>query len=227
MTRKFVLSVSLMVFALSVHSQIGLRTHYNTNQYGDWNDFFQSIPSSGSLNSNERVFSSSLEFAFDYWLRLPDKRIEFFPFISYHQATTNIELNSSQLVLRQIGAGLITHIYLLDLIGDCDCPTFSKQGTFIKKGLFLMAGVGADYSIKAVNDNYTDGNIDANFQAGLGLDIGLTDVITITPLIRYKYYPDISWHEMAPLFGVDINNVNTAVGQLAIGVRVGIRLDYR
>ena len=90
-----------------------------------------------------------------------------------------------------------------------------------------MAGVGADYSIKAVNGNYTDGNIDANFQAGLGLDIGLTDVITITPLIRYKNYPDISWHEMAPLFGVDINNVNTAVGQLAIGVRVGIRLDYR
>lgn len=217
-----------MVIGLSLQSQIGLRVYYNSNQYGGWNEFFQSIPSPGTNpRSVENVFSTSIDFTIDYWMRLPDKRIEFFPYINFHQATSSLELNSSELGLRQIGAGLVAHIYLLDLIGDCDCPTFSKQGTFMKKGFFLLAGLGADYSTKAVNGNYVDGNIDANFQVGLGLDIGVNDILTITPLLRYKYYPDISWHEMAPLFGVDINNVDTSAGQLGLGIRAGVRLDYR
>ena len=90
-----------------------------------------------------------------------------------------------------------------------------------------MAGAGADRSTKAVNGNYQDGNIDANFQIGLGLDIGVNDLLTITPLIRYRYLPDISWHEMAPLFDRNINNVDTSAGQLGLGLRLGIRLDYQ
>ena len=90
-----------------------------------------------------------------------------------------------------------------------------------------MAGFGADFSTKAVNRDFTDGNFDVTFQGGLGLDIGVTDVVTITPLLRYKYYPDISWHEVAPQFGIDINNLSTSAGQLGVGIRLGIRLDYR
>ncbi|MCB9291906.1 MAG: hypothetical protein H6559_02055 [Lewinellaceae bacterium] len=32
---------------------------------------------------------------------------------------------------------LNANIYFLDLEGDCDCPTFSKSGGFLQKGLFL------------------------------------------------------------------------------------------
>jgi len=78
-----------------------------------------------------------------------------------------------------------------------------------------------------VDGDFRDGNIDLALQGGLGLDIGVTDVITLTPLLRYRYLPSISWHELAPVFGLDNNNVSTSGGQLGIGLRVGIRLDYR
>ena len=222
MIKSALLSFGILFFTLSLQSQVGLRAHYSTNHYEGWNDFFNT-----QLQEPRNIFSNSIDISIDYWIRLPNKRIELYPYLSYHHVEHQFQFMPGSLALRQLGLGIIAHFYILDLLGDCDCPTFSKQGSFIKKGFFLLSGVGADHSTKAVNDVYGDGNIDARFQVGMGLDIGVTDILTITPLIRYQYYPDISWHEMAQQFGIDINNVSTSAGQFGLGVRVGIRLDYR
>ena len=223
--KQTLVAVLLLFLTQGLYSQVGVRVLYNTNSYSDWNDFFRD--DANVLGNNDRVFSTSVSVSLDYWLRLRDQRIEFYPYISYHQTSTDLTFTNVDLGLRQIGGGINAHIYVLDLIDDCDCPTFSKQGTFFKKGFFLLAGVGADFSTKAVNGDFRDGNFDATFQGGLGLDIGVTDIITLTPILRYQYYPDISWHELAPEFGLDANNVPSSAGQLGIGLRVGIRLDYR
>lgn len=223
--KQTLVAVLLLFLTQGLYSQIGARVLYNTNSYSGWNDFFRN--DANLLANNDRVFSSSVSVSLDYWFRLRDQRIEFYPYISYHQASTDLAFANVDLGLRQIGGGVNAHFYVLDLLDDCDCPTFSKQGTFLKKGFFLLAGVGADFSTKAVNGDFRDGNFDATFQGGLGLDIGVTDIITLTPILRYKYYPDISWHELAPVFGLEANNVSTSAGQLGIGLRVGIRLDYR
>ena len=219
--------VAVLLFFLTqgLYSQVGVSAFYNTNNYAGWNDFFRN--DANLISNNDRIFSSSVGVTLDYWFRLRDQRIEFYPYISYQQASTDLQFANVDLGLRQIGGGINAHLYVLDLIGDCDCPTFSKQGTFFKKGFFLLAGIGADFSTKAVNGDFRDCYFDFTAHAGLGLDIGVTDIITLTPILRYRYYPDISWHELAPVFGLDTNNVSTSAGQLGIGLRVGVRLDYR
>ena len=224
-TKQTLLVVILLLLSQGIYSQIGISAFYNSNNYAGWNDFFRN--DANQITNTDRIFSTSVSVEVDYWFRLRDQRIEFYPYISYHQASTELQFANIDLGLRQIGGGVNTHIYLLDLIGDCDCPTFSKQGTFFKKGFFILAGVGADFSTKAIDGDFRDGNIDLALQGGLGLDIGVTDVITLTPILRYRYLPSISWHELAPVFGLDNNNVSTSGGQLGIGLRVGIRLDYR
>jgi hypothetical protein len=211
-----------MINSNLVICQFGLRTSYDVNSAKEWNTFFSTIN-----GPNTKIFDQSLSFTLDYWMRLPNKRIEFYPNISFRQAKSNLVQNDVDLSLRQVGIGLLTHVYILDLVGDCDCPTFSKQGTLMKKGLFLLAGTGVDYSQKAINQNYSDGNIDLKIIGGVGFDIGVNDLFTFTPFIQYQYYPDISWHDMAIQFGQNINNVNSSFGLFQLGVRMGFRPDYK
>lgn len=224
MSRKLRLLFFMLILMTSsiAKGQFGMRTSYDINSAREWNSFFSTID-----GPNTKVFNHSFSFTLDYWLRLPNKRIEFYPNISFRQAKSNLVQNDVDLSLRQFGLGLLTHFYILDLIGDCDCPTFSKQGNAIKKGFFLIAGTGIDYSQKAINQNYSDGNLDLKITAGLGFDLGINDLLTITPFIQYQYYPDISWHEMAIQFGQDINNVNSPFGLFQLGVRLGFRPDYK
>ncbi len=199
-------------------SQIGIRIFHNQNSVPGYSDFFDEV------STVDQVLSSSQEIHLDYWMRLRDTRIEFYPYLSYHQAATDIAGTDFQ--LRQIGAGINTHIYLFDLIGDCDCPTFSKQGGFFKKGFFFMAGAGVDYSEKGYDGDYADGNLDAVFHGGMGLDIGINDLLTLTPLLQIQYYPDMSGHDLGPQFGRENLNYSTSLTQLQFGLRLGIRLDY-
>jgi len=187
--------------ACEMQAQWGVRVGYNFNKTPGWDEFFSSVES-----RNQSVFESSLSFEVDYWTRLRNHRIEFYPYLSYHQATTTLAVSQNTLGLRQLGAGLKTHIYLLDLMGDCDCPTFSKQGGFFKKGFFL--------------------NIDVRGTIGLGLDVGINDLLTITPFVAYNRYFDVSWHELGSSFGQPGRNVSSHINQLQIGVRFGIRSDY-
>lgn len=216
--------------AFSAMGQFGMRSSYNLNNASEWNDYFSVVDING-----KKVFDRSLSYSLDYWIRLPQKRVEFYPFISYHTASSSLSTRPVDLSFRQVGFGINSHIYFLDFIGDCDCPTFSKQGGLFKKGLFLLAGIGADYSQKQIDDkalinnnvSYEDGNLDFKIAIGIGFDIGVNDFLTVSPILQYQYYPDISWHELPTRLGLTgENNINSALGQLQLGVRLGIRLDY-
>lgn len=216
-----ILILALSCINIGLSAQYGLRITYNNNTASEWNSFF-----SGIERSDVRVFNQSFSLVADYWLRLPNKRIEFYPYISFHQASSTLNISDVNLGIRQFGSGIIAHIYFLDFLGDCDCPTFSKEGNAVKKGLFLLLNAGVDYTQKSVDKVYNDGNLDFKIAAGLGFDIGLNDFITLSPFAQMTYYPDISWHDMAIQFGQEINNVNSSFRMLQFGIRVGFRPDY-
>ena len=223
MYSRFIFTVSFILISLSANAQFGIRTSYNINSAAKWNTFF-----SGLDARNDDIFSTSVSLTLDYWLRLPNHRIEFYPNISYHQANTTIIGNAVDLSLRQMGAGIIAHVYILDLVDDCDCPTFSKQSGFVKKGIFVLAGIGGDYAQKAIDDSsFDDGNLDFKASLGMGIDLGISDLITVTPFVQFQYHPAISWHEVGVPFGEGSGNVETSLSQIQIGARLGFRTDYK
>ncbi|MEM1217192.1 MAG: hypothetical protein AAGJ82_15965, partial [Bacteroidota bacterium] len=126
-----------------------------------------------------------------------------------------------------------TNFYVLDFEGDCDCPTFSKQGPGLQKGLFLQLSPGWSYFSQTLNDNLfgvqvTD-NISAfNFGLGLGLDLGLSDLVTITPQVGFRYYPSVEWPALgdeSPIILPTEIQAESSLQQLTAGLRLGIRLD--
>lgn len=223
---RFVATLILTILCLSANAQFGVRISQNFNKASNWDDFL-----SNEAGQNATVFTSSQSITLDYWLRLPNHRVEFYPNISYHRATDDfsslfINTTFETSKLEQIGGGLLVHIYAFDFTGDCDCPTFSKQGGLVKKGFFFMGGVGADFSRKSFGDgNLGDGNVDVKASLGIGLDIGITDLITITPFVQVQRYFDVSGHNFSEIFG-RTGNISSSINQFQVGLRFGLRPDY-
>lgn len=227
-----ILITFLFLFACTISSaQFGIRIKQNLNDYPSWD---QTVSSYNNRTVN--ILSQGREVGIDYWFRLKNARVEFFPEISFTQArtTTQDEL-FSEYNLKTFGVNFNTQIYILDFLGDCDCPTFSKQGNGFTKGLFIILSPGlVNFQQKLVFDDFTTlepvlhSSINYKLAAGIGLDIGISDLFTISPYVMYSYIPNIRWDEFeSSHFRTDrmdgISNGKT----VQIGVRFGIRADYK
>ena len=224
---------ALLLIANSASAQFGLRIKAQQNDYTEWNRIIQGIP---GYQGNE-LFQNTYEVGVDYWLRLKNYRLEFYPELSLALSTSSFASTGTEDLpqsyrLEAGGIGLNTHIYFLDFANDCQCPTFSKQNTFFKKGLFMLVGVHqyiqnkeTTYRDRSVYDrDYT-----TQISAGLGLDIGLNDLLTISPFITALYYPRTEWQGINANHGIiNVLPPDESTSNLAfqIGIRVGFRPDY-
>ncbi|NND32857.1 MAG: hypothetical protein HKN76_09720 [Saprospiraceae bacterium] len=162
---------------------------------------------------------NGFDLAAGYWFRLANRRIEFLPEVNYGKVSlpaTEIDLESD---LRHFGLALPVAVYPLDLEGDCKCPTFSKQNEWFKKGFFieLVPAYQRLQAMEANGDEVTWTN-QINLGGGLGLDIGASDLITVTPLVHYFTYIYTS--------GSAANGAFVLKNQFKAVIRVMLRLDY-
>ncbi len=157
-----------------------------------------------------------------YWFRLKNIRIEFTPELSYgyfkhDQATADI---STTFEMKQFGLSVPINIYPFDFDSDCGCPTFAIDNDFIQKGLFFQL-IPAYFisTFELLNGTTVDDNQNnyAGIGAGVGLDIGINDLITVTPLINYFHYPLTSDSEPRPVHEQDVR----------FGLRFSFRPDYQ
>ena len=150
--RPFLKSFLLLLFVLAfvdVSAQFGVRAKYNMNSFSDWDTFLeQAVP--GEV---DKVFPSNLEFGVDYWFRLKNHRIEFMPEVAMGLKTSSsYSAVGADLSFSYFAFNFNTQIYAFDLVGDCDCPTFSKQGPSLNKGFFFSLAPGIIYNTKEFSE---------------------------------------------------------------------------
>ncbi len=215
------LSGAIILFSTYLFGQVGVSGAFRNFNAEEWrlaiNEF-----------SNEE-FSTPTGFGIgiDYWFRIKNRRIEFLPELNYvSTSSTNV---GNSLEHNQLGFHFNTNIYLFDLEGDCDCPTWSKSGNIFQKGFFVQISPGlANVSTKIKDENNTvaDDLFFWEIGVGAGVDIGVSDFITITPLVKYYFSPN---NELS--FGtVDTTikeTANSDIKQLYAGIRIGFRFDDR
>lgn len=168
-----------------------------------------------------------------YWFRLEDVRIEFLPeagyFRSVGSATSGLEANISA-----VSGQLHVDVYLLDLINDCDCPTFSKQGTFFQRGVFVEVTGGADLMQLDLDDQAGGGKVLEVSEVvpragiGIGLDIGISDLVTITPVAFMHWHAQPEWDGLTAILDIDPDSIHESNGNWYKGVtlRAIFRPDY-
>lgn len=189
-----------------LYAQFGLRA-----QYG-FADFSADAAIQDIVESQHGI-----DIGLHYWFRLKNKRLEFFPEISYAALDQGQSESTEALpyTYRRIGVRLPARIYPLDFASDCDCPTFSKQNDLIQKGFFVEVAPGYFYDQSSIDRiDREDSHGQAEVSVGVGLDIGINDLVTVTPLVSY------AWGLLGPEEGISLQNV------LRVGLSVTFRPDY-
>jgi hypothetical protein len=194
-------------------------------------DNWQLTPTTGGQEETSDLFDKGWSAGIDYWFRLRNTRIEFLPELNYTR------LNNSLAAYSQNEANIYsfffnTNIYFLDLAGDCDCPTWSKEGPTLQKGLFLQLSPGISYwdmSLGAEEVNlFADRHVALSIGGGLGFDLGLSDLITFTPMVNVRYFQKMTLENFDILntqFGGFVSDAEANPLLLSAGLRLGIRLD--
>lgn len=217
----FVISCILVFVMLSqnVQAQVGFNAAYQHNQIDGWQ-----VPPEPYTS----IAADGYKFGIDYWFRLKNQRIEFTPEINF--AFYNSAPNSgTDYRVEFYGFHFNTNIYLLDLLNDCNCPTFSKQNDFFQKGFFIRIAPGinalrfVDQAETLTGDNASELNYTPSIGLGAGLDIGLSDLVTITPIFLANYMPNAEWTGSNSAEGV-LEPV-TDIWQFNAGLRLGLRFS--
>lgn len=219
---RFLLYTLLSFCGLSLHAQLGVQVSTNFNQAQD-------IFPNGSISVAENVdFSVGTEVALNYWFRLPKQRIEFLPTLYY--ARSGFE--NSEAYLAEYGAQMKVNVYPFDFLGDCDCPTFGKQGPQLQKGLFLQVSGG--YALYDLNSGLgfdvasQENSQGATFGGAIGIDFGLSNLVTLTPIagVRFGTVPYVD-SGLANQGGIITEVERSNLTTFHAGLLVSFRFDHK
>ncbi len=227
MTTRAILCCLFLSGSLSLSAQIGFSAAASTIKASDWQTTYQE---EYDFFANKRaLFLSGYNLGINYWFRLKKKRVEFFPTLSYskHETLHDIEEDfvfTDLLVFQTSFAGLHfdTRIYPFDFGSDCDCPVWSKQNDILKKGFYVMLSPGID-RVETRLDESKNADWLATVSAGVGLDIGISDFLTVTPFLTGRYTPEVDGDNLFTnkALGDDFADV----WRLMAGLHIGFRLE--
>ena len=219
--KKYFYTALFLILTQCIFGQIGVITRYSSNNFNDWSGITRAA-------SGGPIWENHLEFGVDYWFKPGEYRAEYMVELSYINKTTT--LDTREYSLTGYVFGVKSNLYIFDFLGDCDCPTFKKQGGLFKKGFFLQWNAHAGYWHKDVNI-FTEGDPNMAIDVGLGagIDIGISELLTISPVISYQYFPWLTWEQLGLRHGIGgIENLNAKINasMFKIGVRIGFRPDF-
>jgi len=210
------LCFSALVFTQNVNAQIGISGTYT------------SVNTDFEFDRDFSGFAPSYTFGIDYWFRLKNQRVEFYPQLSWLRSSTeeydNLnmpgETVSQQFNLYSLK--LNTRLYPFDFNGDCNCPTWKKEGSTFSKGFYFMATVGAG---SLDQNSFESGGTNAtifSYGLGTGLDIGLSNFLTLSPFVTYERTTSTEWI-LHPCDVCDLIPDNSILNPFS----VGLHLQYR
>jgi hypothetical protein len=207
----FLLFVSLLPCFSYTYSQVSLN--------------LKALFGQSNILESENISQDGLQASAEYHFRLKQKRIEFRPALGYRFTWNSSDYGG---YFNSIDFDFNTAIYPFDFAGDCHCPTFSKSGDLFKKGFFLEVNPGVGYqTLTRVRSDPDDPdnlpikskNYVWKIGGSAGLDIGLSDKYTLTPLLSGTILSTVDWD--------GLNNDGSS-GQLNdyVFLGTGIRITY-
>jgi hypothetical protein len=188
------------------------------------------------LLEQNHLSQDGVQASLEYSFRLKEKRLEFHPGLGYRFTFFNEIDNDTNLdeenhgYFNSLDLDFNTSIYPFDFGGDCDCPTFSKEGNLIKKGFFLEVSPGLGY--QTLHRDYYESdpgpadvpisstNLAWKLSFGGGMDIGLTEEFTLTPLFSWTKISNEEWDGLTDYGETGVLDDQTYLG-------AGLRFTYK
>ena len=202
----------------SVKAQFGIGGRYATIQDGYWTDVL------GAVNSDLENQLASVGVL--YWFRLKQKRIEFLPEAGAYWSLNTYTNTGPSNTLTGLYAQVNIDVYFLDFGSDCNCPTFSKQGDLLKRGLFVEVSPGVEFRKFEVGDGEFNRAV-PRFYGGLGFDIGISDLLTVTPTVGMSILTGSAWDGLEEFLDIDGSIFDQHSRNRDVVFNAGLRVLFR
>lgn len=203
--------------------------------YGQFSLNVKYIFGQSELLEDNYFSQDGIHAALEYGFRLKSKRLEFHPGLGYRFTFFNdkekdYSEDNDYGYLNSVDLDFNASIYPFDFGGDCDCPTWRKEGNLIKKGFFLEFSPGLAYQTFHVQDWPSEGfefslpasssNLLLKASLGAGLDIGLSEEFTLTPSFSWTKLSNADWESFDAIGFPNFFDDQTYLG-------AGLRLAYK
>lgn len=203
--------------------------------YGQFSVNVKYISGQSELLDEYRFSQDGIHAALEYGFRLKSKRVEFHPGLGYrftffNHGDKDYSVENDYGYSNSIDLDFNTSIYPFDFAGDCDCPTWKKEGNLIKKGFFFEVSPGLAYQTMHLEDWPSEGyegslpnassNLLLKISVGAGLDIGLTEEFTLTPSFSWTKLSNGTWGSFDDIGFPEVFDDQSYLG-------AGLRLAYK
>lgn len=221
------LLILLAVLPILTHAQLGFQGSFRFTDAPKWDILDQS--NNRSSDVPQAGWSAGMEYAFS----LPNTRLEFIPEANLTRYQTDV-LDLGALDAHFYSLFFNVRAYILDLKGDCQCPTFSKKGTTLTKGFYLELSPGYTLILSRINTNtilYKGRSTNNSLALNAGLDFGVSRKLTLSPYAGIRYFPKAIWPGLEesiandPSIGDKVTNNHSPLTQAYIGMR--LRFHHR
>jgi hypothetical protein len=222
--------VLCIICSFTISGQFTLSTRYEFNDTGNWEEAIKT-----NHSTTDRFINNSYSIHVGYWIKmLKEYRWEMIPELGMGKGSSevfnNTIIQNFKYDWSRFDLTLNNHIYLLNMESDCNCPTFSKDGNALAKGVFINIAPGIAYnSLKDTNLSEGIENKESSMgvfvKMGFGFDIGIGDLFTISPIFNYTLRPASKWTSLDP-GSASPKEVSANVSQREIGLRAIFRFDY-
>ena len=206
----------MTLYSIGSFGQVGINGGFSTFVADEWMDLI------GVITDNNFENPSGFQFGADYRFRLKQRRVEFLPELGYGKYYSDNTPN--EVKIDWAGFYLNTNVYPFNFEGDCDCPTWSKSGGIFEKGFFVQVSPGINWTGTKVKDElkFSDEN-EMNFSLGIGagIDIGLSEFVTVSPMVRYSISNKTEYLPSTNSF-IDFEPASSNIKQLYLGMRLGL-----
>lgn len=223
----WLLSLSLFLQWQALHGQIGFKTAYASRQSLGFE-----LVNTFNQTTEVPTVDPGLEYSLDYWFRLKNVRLEFIPELQFARYQVSL-LENPRMDVNQYSFLLNLLFYPLDWNNDCDCPTFSKTGSWFTRGFYVALSPGVVFIDQKplFSDLVPDSSPGFTAGVGIGIDFGVLDWITLSPELGARYltgYPfDPTVRDADLGRGYQIEASQQALLQFVPGIRVRLRFDQR
>lgn len=220
---KFSLALIACILGTTLlHAQLGIQGSFRFTDAPKWD--ILDVSNNRSTDVPEAGWSAGLEYAF----ALRNTRLEFVPEANLTRYQADV-LDLGALDANLISLFFNVRAYILDLKGDCQCPTFSKNGTTLTKGFYLELSPGYTMLLSNIQTSdvlYKGRSTNPSIALGAGLDFGLSKKLTLTPFAGARYFPNAIWPGLEESIAADLSigdkqvDNHSPLTQFYLGMRV-------
>lgn len=198
-----------LFFFLQVNAQLGIVVHINKNEFVEWQTYYFDVFNSLRETGTSSMFNVSTGLTAGYLLRMKNIRIDIYPNVGYSISNKEVfkggfapSANTQTAYrLEQIDFTLSSRIYPFDLKGNNQPTVITKKNRILKQGFYFSLNpsitmLNVNRSLEIINGSsvfeYNYSSFHFKVAAGLGLDIAISESMTISPYITYAQIDGVS-----------------------------------